>query len=345
MKSNKELANQCGLSVARIAQIKDILKSFKGIECKVSKETKVVEFESRFNSWDTKIDGIKLEADIYSIETKHGNYKVSVPTISDLNKEYLDFFGLAEDKETQIETFARFEDDILPYLKEAAKYVGDDDLRPQFSSVVIDFANNKASIVATNTHILYLKELKCEYSTQHQMQINPQLIKDLVQRKKPLHEIGIASNFVDKTKNDCEGNNVFSINGIVFTEDWIKYPQYRNVIPNETNYMEFEAKKMLQCIDSVKNCANKSTKKINFHLNGSIQASAIDIDWGQEAINSVPYISKNFPDLDIAFNYKYLTQSIKSFKSKELRMYVKNSQNAAVITDGDAKVLVMPTNI
>ena len=345
MKTNKELSMQCGLSTQRIQQIKDILKSFKGIDFKVNKQTKVIEFESSFDSWGEKIDGTKMEANIFSIETKFGSYTVSVPTSSDLNKEYLDFFGLAEDKQTQIETFAKFEDDILPYLKEAAKYVGNDGLRPQFSNVVIDFANNKASIVATNTYILYLKELNCECSVTHQMQINAQVIKDLAQRNKPIHEIGIASNFVDKTQHDCEGDNVFSINGIVFTEDWIKYPQYRNVIPNETDYMEFEAKKMLQCIDSVKNCANKTSKEINFHLNGSIQATAIDIDFGKEATNSVSYISKNFPDLDIAFNHKNLTQSIKSFKSKELRMYVTNSKNAAVITDGDAKVLVMPATI
>jgi len=347
MKSNKELSMQSGLSTQRIQQLKEILKSFKGIEFKVSKETKVIEFESSFDSWGEKIDGTKMEANVFSIETKFGSYTVSVPTSSDLNKEYLDFFGLAEDKQTQIETFAKFEDDILPYLKEAAKYAAKPNelCNESMKSVLIEFVGDKLCIVGTDAHILYLKEFECEYSTQYQMLVSVDVIKDLAQRNKPIHEIGIASNFVDKTQHDCEGDNVFSINGVVFTEDWIKYPQYRNVIPDETQYMEFEAKKMLQCIDSVKNCANKTSKKINFHLNGSIQASAIDIDFGKEATNSVSYISKNFPDLDIAFNHKNLTQSIKSFKSKELRMYVTNSKRAAVITDGDAKVLVMPTNI
>jgi DNA polymerase III sliding clamp (beta) subunit (PCNA family) len=349
MKSNKELSMQSGLSMQRIQQLKEILKSFKGIDFKVTKETKVIEFENRWDDYrEKKYGGFKTEANVFYIETKFGSYTASVPTSSDLNKEYLDFFKLTEDKQTQIETFAKFEADILPYLKEAAKYVSNSNVtlsNEAMKSVLIEFVGDKMCIVGTNAHILYLKEFECEYSTQYQMLISIDVIKDLAQRNKPINEIGIVSKFVDKTQQNCEGDNVFSINGVMFTEEWNRYPQYRNVIPNETQFMEFEAKKMLQCIDSVKNCANKYSNKINFHLNGSIQASAINIDFGKEATNSVPYISKNFPDLDIAFNHKYLIQSIKSFKAKELRMYASTSNRPAIITDGDAKVLVMPTSI
>lgn len=341
MKSNKELATQCGLSVSRIAQIKDILKSFKGIDFKVSKETKVIEFESSFNSWERKIDGIKLEADIYSIETKHGNYKVSVPKVSDLNKEYLDFFGFDTNKKTGAK-FATFEIDILPLLKEASKYVlSKKDYNFKFHRVCLDFNGGNVAIVATDAKILYLKEFKCEHEYNYQMFIDVDTIKELARIKQPIKAIELLSKFNSHTTGD-DAKNTFVINGVVFDEEWTTFVPYRNVIPNESQFMRFEAKKMLQCVDSVKGCANPISNVINFHLNGSIQATATDIDWGKEAKNSVDYISKNFPDLDIKFNYKQLTQAIKTFKCNELDMYIESSYKGALLTDGDTKVLVMP---
>ena len=89
--------------------------------------------------------------------------------------------------------------------------------------------------------------------------------------------------------------------------------------------------------------ANKITAQVNFHLNGNIAMSSCDVDFSFESNSEMPYISKNFVDTDIAFNGKFLVDSLGIFKDKTVKMFSDGiPTKAAIFTNDTDTVLLMP---
>jgi DNA polymerase-3 subunit beta len=124
------------------------------------------------------------------------------------------------------------------------------------------------------------------------------------------------------------------------------FPQYEVVIPNYTQAMEFDREQLIKNVKKVMPYANKSTSQVTFHLNGCISMRSEDIDFGFECDAEMPYISKEFPDTDIAFNGKFLNECLGSFKDKTVKMYSDGiSTKAALFTNDKDTLLLMPLMI
>ena len=337
MKTLKELSQSSGLITSHIKSLVEILKSFKGSNIlNVNTSIETLFYKPDFDRSENVIErtGEQLETKIYQIETNFGKYRVCVPTCcNELVIEFDKLCGIEKelpkfDYTKDFEVVATFERDVLPELKQAAKFIGIDAWREHFKYVVMEFLGGKLRIYATDAHTMYVSqwiETTCEKDIK--IFIEPKYIKEL-------KEATMLLNCVD----------LWAINDVRFKFDSnIKYPNINGIIFNETNEMKFEPKTFVRTLKTVKLGANKTTKKVDFHLNGSIQMSASDIDFGTEVINSIPYLSKNFPDFDISFNADYLIKAVNVFpKATELSLNVQGkADDCAVITDSVNKVYVM----
>lgn len=90
----------------------------------------------------------------------------------------------------------------------------------------------------------------------------------------------------------------------------------------------------------------KNFAQINagFILIGKIKFSAQDVDFSFEAETKMPYVEKQFPDLEIAFNGKFLCTTLATFKDDVVSMYHDGKRNSTcgIFSDGKDNILVMP---
>jgi DNA polymerase III sliding clamp (beta) subunit (PCNA family) len=121
------------------------------------------------------------------------------------------------------------------------------------------------------------------------------------------------------------------------------FPNYKVVMPDYENYMAFDRAEMMQEIKKVLPSANRSTNQVSFHLNGSIELAAQDVDFSFESTGKLPYIKKTFPDTDIAFNGKMFCECLAAFKDSTLKMYTEGRPDRCILLqNSNETVLLMP---
>lgn len=238
-------------------------------------------------------------------------------------------------KEMVIIDTITIESNFFKTLDKAAKFVSKDGLRPAMQHVCIDIENYKVQCVGTDAHKLYYSpKFECSQAIAMQLLITDKAAKELAKMK-------FAN---DVTEINLLANDKIMVEGKVFDLGIeMRYPQYKKVIPGYSTFMEFDKDKFVANVKKVLPYSNKSTNQVNFHLNGSIAISSQDVDFSFETSFDMPYISKDFIDTDIAFNGKFLIDTMSIFKNKTVKMYSEGiATNAGIFSNGIDNVLLMP---
>jgi len=272
-----------------------------------------------------------------TISHKTGSYSFPFPINNRLYNVISGMAGvnIVEDKkEVNVLNTITVESGIFATLSKAVKFISKDGLRPAMQHVLLDFENYVCNVVATDAHKLYLSP-KFEGSEKSRVQIliSEQTAKILAKIKpdSELTEIGILDN--DK----------IMIEGEIYESFDARFPDYRCVMPDYKQKMEFEVKPFINNVKKVLPYANKCTGQVNFHLNGSIALHTQDVDFSFECNADMPYITKDFPDTDIAFNGRFLVDSLGIFKEKTIQFKTAGvSTQAGIFTNDIDTVLIMP---
>jgi len=294
---------------------------------KVKQQNNCKDIFGEFQQWDE-----------ITVSFKGGCYKFPLPVG---NSIYNVFSGMAgnEVQETQkeitiLETIT-VDSSILKSIGKAVKFISKDGLRPAMQHVCLTFFNDTCEVVATDAHKLYYSsKLKANKADKMQVLITEAAAKTIAKMKAKKDAIDI--HILEGEKVMIEGN-VFAI----CTEH--RYPDYPCVIPKYETYMTFEKDKFVSNVKKVIPYANKSTSQVKFHLNGSIALHTEDVDFSFECDADMPYITKDFPDTDIAFNGKFLIETMGIFKDDTVKMYTAGvNTQGAIFTNNIDSVLIMP---
>ena len=229
--------------------------------------------------------------------------------------------------------------------------------------VLLDITSNGLQVISTDCHRMYLSKQYDLVGNGEDMQLllSAESVKQIAAMKVKNETINIellptetvflhmATKFDEHTKEYVDvpvmqDVNCFLFNGLkVGSYSDMKFPNYKVVIPEYKTKMQFNRKQMISSVETVSKAANKTTKQVNFHLNGNIQLSSQDVDFGYENSLNMPYISKDFKDTDIAFNGRFMIEALKTFNSTEISMYSEGiPTKASIFTDGSDNVLLMP---
>lgn len=276
-----------------------------------------------------------------SISHSTGKYCFPFPMNNSL---YNVFLGLAGErvqetkKDAVIVNTIAIDSSLLPAFGKAVKFISKDELRPVFQHVLIACENYKCEIVATDCHRLYQSEKK-ECSQKDRIEI--------MVSEKSAKEIAKIKCLNDETEILVLADNQIMIEGKIFdTFTDREFANYRAVVPEYEQYMEFDKGKFVTNVKQVLPYANKCTSQVNLHLNGSIAFHTQDVDFSFESNRDMPYITKQFADTDIAFNGKFLLDTCGIFKESNLRLYHDTkSSHAGIFTNGKETVLLMPLMI
>lgn len=271
-----------------------------------------------------------------SLKTITGSYSFYVPVNNEFYRQAMMLLGIDTIKETiEIKPLQTFLVDaaIFRSFGKAAKFVSNDNLRPSMTHVCLAIEDCKAEVVATDAHKLY-RSAKFESSEKNRIEL---LIsyKDAIQISK--------MEFTETAEIHILAENKVSIGGEIFNLLDAKYPNYNCVIPVYSQFMEFNRKDMIEAVKTVMPYTNKSTSQVNFYLNGNIILSGQDVDFSFEGDTRLNYKSKSFDDTTIAFNGKFLNETLGIFKEDYVKMYSEGQpKKAAIFTNDIESVLLMP---
>lgn len=299
------------------------------------------ESKREHGEWVTNVlnEGTPIIANKIKVTTQTGTYNFTVPIENDFYREICDLLQLpctiAPKQDAKPLNSFKIDSYVLAAIKKAAKFTSDDDLRPAMQCICLHFENNTCEVVATNAHYLYTsKLLVCsQQNKRFEILISPESIKKVCDIKTK-DETVLLSILKD---------NQVIINDVTFNVLATKFPDYKCVIAHYETKMQFDRERLIACIKICEPFANKFTKQINFHLNGKIELQAQDVDFSFERQTSLPYVSKDFPDMDIAFNGTMLRTCLSIFKESEIEMHSNgNSSRMAIFTNGSDKACIMP---
>ena len=236
----------------------------------------------------------------------------------------------AEVEEVTVLNSITVDSGIFGVMGKAVKFISKDGLRPAMTCVCLDFENYKCEVVATDAHRLYLSP-KFEGSEKSRVQV---LLTEQTAKIKPYSEL---------TEISILDNDRIMVNGEIYGTIDARFPDYRCVMPDYKMDMQFEVKPFIANVKKVLPYANKWTEQVNLHLNGSISLHTQDVDFSFECNADMPYITKNFPDTDIAFNGKFLIESLGIFKEKTIQFKTDGLRTqAGIFTNNTDTVLIMP---
>jgi hypothetical protein len=282
-------------------------------------------------------DGIKMPGERFSVTTHRGNYSVVVPTGNKVHEAFcklLNVGNLETKPEVDILYSFTFPSEVLDAIKKARGFVGKDDLRPATQCVCIEIDNKFVQIVSTDCHQLYMSQPVAILGPpeKHQFLINATDLKRIPKSTDEPFEFNILKNNVAM----FGGLEVPLLTGAMF-------PQWKVVVPEYKQGMTFNRTAMISKVKEVLPYANKCTSQVNFYLNGSIEMSAQDVDFSFESKARLSYLSKEFPDVKIGFNGKFLLNGLSIFSAEKLTMLSDGlPERCAIFTDGIDRVLVMP---
>lgn len=268
-----------------------------------------------------------------------GSYKFSLPANNEFFNYFLSLIGCEVEtvikKEFNALSTICVESKLFSNIGKAIKFVSKDQLRPVFSCVCIAFENYSSEVVSTDCYRLYQSaKFECSQKERVELLINSKDAKELANMNFESELIEV--NLMPENKIIIEGKE-FEL----FNEK--NYPDYKVVIPEYESCMTFNKKDFISNVKRVLPSANKRTKKIDLHLNGSISFSAVDIDMSTESNSDMSYLSKDFKDADISFNGSYLLDAMGIFKNDTVKMFTEGlPTKGAIFTNDIDSVLIMP---
>lgn len=291
-------------------------------------------------------EGEKLTGDTFTVKTKTGQYSLTIPANNDFYNAVCTLLNLpvtitAPALKDQVIFEAVISGNISENITTAIEYLSKDVLRPAMMGVLFDFEKNNLSLVSTDAHRLYISKNFSTDNENYFKAIIPAAGAKLLAKLKKVDTITVKATNTQIQFSAGPENFIFELIDQ-------RYPDYKAVIPQDHTYMNFDRAGLATNIKTILPAANRTTTQINFHLNGSIELSACDIDYSTEAIAKMNYNRKNFPDMDIAFNGNLLLSILKKMKSKEVNMYSSGKNTRAAIfrpSDTQETFLLMPLMI
>lgn len=218
----------------------------------------------------------------------------------------------------------------------AKKFVSDDDLRPSITGINIAVTEGLLEICSTNGHYLYT--VGFDVDSEDLKAICRSSVATVLGSIKGIESLSIS---VGSKYIFFDINESIRIKSRIIDE---RYPDYKNVIPNNHNSTKVNKKELLANIDKAKIFANKTTNQVKFTVSGqTLGISAEDLDYSNEfnttmnAVN-IGYESKH----NFGVNAKYLVEIVKEMEDINVTMLTSTPNRAITFKSENELYLIMP---
>ena len=186
-----------------------------------------------------------------------------------------------------------------------------------YRGCLFETKDDTLTVVATNMHrIAIAKDVLYEPAGELRFLVGADSLRNIVEMFPEDEDAYIEINYTGKTVE-------FTIGKIFVTGRIIDgmFPDYNKVIPQSSEiFVDVSVAEMRDAIDRVSIISREDpSKKMNFVFNGEelkIYADSPDFGTGEEVID----MTKQGSDLEIAFNYTYIADALKTLNSLSCRI-------------------------
>lgn len=239
---------------------------------------------------------------------------------------------------------------LLSCMKEAAKYVSQDLLRPVMKGILLDFYHDKLVVVGTNGHVLYKNFINAEVENVgedgRQSVDVPVDVVPILSACVGLDD-ELALSFTDK-KVVFKTSDI-TIMSVVYEG---RYPNYNSVIPENRRVAVFPKRELVMAAHLVRNFASVSTDCLRMNFDGGMlmELSAEDIDFAIGAKDAVTIVdSDQLGKLCIGVKGSSLKTCLSDIQTENVKFKFDNAMHAITIhedsDDSNLLLLLMPLQL
>lgn len=213
------------------------------------------------------------------------------------------------------------------------------------SGVVCDISENILEMASTDGNRLARVREKIENKTKTGQYIIPSKTLQEFEKMSSFIDEDSIKIYTDKAKLIIKSENTMIISRLMEGQ----YPKYNQLIPQESPKVAIVNK--LQLISSLERVAimvNEKTSIVKFEFKENkliLSADTPDSGASEDEIN-IEYAEKE--ELKIAFNYRYVLDSLKNMETTEVKIGLNSSLSATVLkpnNEEDYTCLIMPVQI
>ena len=232
----------------------------------------------------------------------------------------------------------KIKDNVLKDLiKKTAFACSTDEARPVFTGCLLEVGESAVTMVATNTHRLAFKKENLENLNGSIKIIIPARILSELQRI-------MVSEIPEEVQIICTYNQIsFAFDNLYLTSRLIEgqFPDYHRVIPTDfKTRVTLDTAAFLAAVDRVSLIARAgeyNVIRLEFGA-GQVHIFSNNPEIGQ-AEENVPAVIDG-PDVNIAFNAKYVTDVLKTITSDQFYFSLNQTLNPAAIREMDNELFI-----
>ena len=212
------------------------------------------------------------------------------------------------------------------------------------SGVVCDISENTLEMASTDGNRLARVREKIENKGKTgQLIIPSKTLQEFIKMSSFIEE-NFVKIFTDKTKLVIKSENTMIISRLMEGQ----YPKYNQLIPQDSpKAAVVNISQLISCLERVAIMVNEKTSIVKFEFNDNkliLTADTPDAGASQDEMD-VDYPSE---ELKIAFNYRYVLDSLKNMETTEVKIGLNTGLSATVLkpnNEEDYVCLIMPVQI
>jgi len=222
--------------------------------------------------------------------------------------------------------------------------VGNDDLRPAMTGVLMQLAEQSVTFVGTDAHKLVRYRRTDVSSEKAASLILPKKAVSLLKSSLPADETTVAIEY-----NSTNAFFRFGNTNLICRLIDERYPDYDAVIPQvNPNRLTLDRQLFLNTLRRVVIFANKTTHQVRLQITGSeLHISAEDLDFSNEARERLTCQFEG-QDMEMGFNAKFLVEMLTNLSCAEIVIEMSSPNRAGLLVPAvkeeheDILMLVMP---
>lgn len=318
------------------------------VQAQVVKEGKITLPAKKVSDIVSRLDdsliNIKLNEETNSVNITCKNTKFDIIGIS--ASEFPEFSQNINFTEENV-----IEIDIKPFtkaIKQAGFAAAGYESNNLLSGVVCDFTENILEMASTDGNRLARVREKIENKGENknkgsQLIIPSKTLQEFIKMSSFIEEDSVKI-YTDKTKLIIKSENTMIISRVMEGQ----YPKYNQLIPSESPKEAIvNISQLVSSLERVAIMVNEKTSIVKFEFSENklvLSADTPDSGTSEDEI-SVDYSGE---ELKIAFNYRYVLDSLKNMETSEVKIGLNSSLSATVLkpnNDEDYICLIMPVQI
>lgn len=248
-----------------------------------------------------------------------------------------------------ISGFVMAQSDLLKMIKSVSYAQSTDENRHMLNGVYFNFKDSKLTLVATDGKRLGLaiKEIPVKDEVEKSFILPAKTALELERLLNQEGTITITFNNkqaafdIEVTEHNQETGLISNIYLVSKVVDSV-YPNYKQVIPNETVHrIKLDRELLLECISRAVLVTSEKSNSIRLKItNNLLEITAYSPELG-ESQEAMAIESENI-DLELAFNPQYLIDPLKSLYNDEIYFECKDQLSPGLLKTIDSLCVIMP---